>query len=82
MGDGDKKEESETRIEGILLLKNDKCWEIEFLMSSKTKSGETSTKQIRMVRPVLLDIPKPFKNWFLQPHKLKKTSFRWRGNLP
>jgi hypothetical protein len=28
-------------------------------MSSKTKSGETSTEKIRMVRPVLLDIPKP-----------------------
>ena len=44
-----------------------KHWKMDFLMSSKTKSRETSTEKIRMVRPVLLDIPKPTKDRFVDP---------------
>ena len=32
---------------------------IELLMSSKTKSGETSAEKLRLVSRVLLDTPKP-----------------------
>ena len=35
---------------------------IDFLMSSKTKSGETSTDNIRMVYAVVLDPHQPFQN--------------------
>ena len=37
-----------------------KCRKVDFLMSSKTKSGETSTEKIRMVRALLPDTPKPY----------------------
>jgi len=40
----------------------------------KTQSGETSTKQIRITRPMLLDSPKPFENCFLL-RKSKKYRF-------
>ena len=36
-----------------------KCRTVDFLMSSKTKSGETSREKIRMVRAVLPDTPRP-----------------------
>lgn len=40
---------------------------IEFMMSSKTKSGETSTANLRMVNGVLLETPEPFQ---VQPRLL------------
>ena len=52
------------------------CWKtlkMDFLMSSKIKSGETSTEKIRMVRAVLLDIPKPTKNRFVDPVGFKQN---------
>jgi len=41
--------------------RNSKSWKLGFLMSGKTKSGETSTEKIRMVCAVILDSPYTFK---------------------
>ena len=36
-----------------------KCWKMDFLMSSKTRSGETSKEKFRMVRALLPHTPRP-----------------------
>jgi hypothetical protein len=36
-----------------------KCWKVDFLMSSKTRSCESSREKFRMVRALLPDTPKP-----------------------
>jgi len=71
--------------EGRLLPEKDllpETLKMKFLMSRKTNSGETSTEKIRMVRPILLDIPKSLTNYFVRTRRLKKTCIRLRGDLP
>ena len=36
-----------------------KCWKVDFLMSSKTRSCESSREKFRMVRALLPDTPRP-----------------------
>jgi len=50
-----------------------KCWKVDFLVSSKTRSGEISREKFRMVRALVPDTHKPngfqpkykfFSNWY------------------
>ena len=36
-----------------------KCWKLDFLTSSKTRSCQSSREKLRMVRALLLDTPRP-----------------------
>ena len=65
--------------EDLLLLEEEDLLQetliMNFLMSSKTKFGETSTEKIRMVRPVLLDTPNLSKTVFFNAAGWKRHVF-------
>ena len=52
-------DENESKLEGVMLPENTKMLKNWLLMSSKTKSGETSTEKLRMDHVVLLETPTP-----------------------
>jgi len=51
-----------------------KCWKMDFLVPCKTKSCQSSTEYLRMVRAVTLDTPRPPQ---FQP-ELLKNQFLWK----
>ena len=51
-----------------------KCWKVDFLMSSKTKSCQSSTECLRMLRALPRDTPRPPQ---FQP-ELPKKQFLWK----
>ena len=51
-----------------------KCWKVDFLMSSKTKSCQSSRQKLRMVRALHPDTPRPPQ---FQP-ELPKNKFLWK----
>ena len=53
-----------------------KCWKVDFLMSSKTRSCESSREKFRMVRALLSDTPRPHQ---FQPDLTFCTCYRIFG---
>ena len=58
--DGQKRKIMRLNLRVLCYQEMSKIINIEFLMSSRTKSCETSTEKLRMVHAVLLEILKPY----------------------